>query len=103
MQGLLSSFELVCVADLGVVSRAFANGSVLCCAVDGNEAEARPEALVPFKVVEKRPVEITFDLGAVFDSPVDGCECARQKLLPECVASVGEAVFGDINGFAIRL
>ena len=89
------------MTDLGVVSRAWADGSLLCRAVDFDQTETWPETLVPFEVVEERPVEIAFDLRAVLDRAVDGGEGARQKFLSQSVVSVGETVFGDVDGFVV--
>ena len=48
-------------------------------------------------------MEVAFDLRAVRYRAVDGGEGARQKLFSQSVASVGETVFGDVDGFVVGL
>lgn len=48
-------------------------------------------------------MEVAFDLRAVRYRAVDGGEGARQKLFSQSVASVGETVFGDVDGFLVGL
>ena len=73
-QGLIGSGERVCLADLCVVSGARADAAGKGFSVDFHQTEAGPEALVPFEVVEKRPVEVAFDIGVIFYCAVNGCE-----------------------------
>lgn len=102
-QGLIGSGERVCLADLRVVSGALPNVTGECFPVYLDQTEAWPEAFVPFEIVEERPVEIAANVGTVLDGAMDGGKSAREKVFPEGVASVGETVFGNINGFSVGL
>lgn len=93
----------VLFAYFRIVSGARADGSLEGCSIHLDQAEAWPEAFVPLEVVEERPVEIALDVGAIFYCAVDGGKGARQEFLSERVAPIGEAVFGDVDGFSIRL
>jgi hypothetical protein len=72
--------------------------------VDGDEAEAGGEAFGPFEVVEVRPVEVGVDGDVVLvDGSPDFAQVSDEEGLAEVVVGggVGEAVFEDLDGFAI--
>lgn len=100
---LVWRFYGIVFADLRVVSGARAYFSFQCFVIHFNQTKTRPEAFVPLEVVEKRPVEIAFDFGTVFDRAVDGGNRACQEFFSEGVISVSEAVFGDVDGFIVWL
>ena len=96
-----SDFQLVCSTDFRIGAGARADGAGLGGVVDVDESESEPVALVPFEVVEERPIEVAADIGTGSDGAVEGGEGGRDELLTERVGSVGDAVFEDIDRFPI--
>ena len=92
-----SDLERIGFADYCVGAGARADGALLCGIVDVDEAEAEPEALVPFEIVEERPVEIPADRGAGVDSAVEGDESGGDETLAHLVRRIGDAVFEDVD------
>lgn len=66
-----------------------------------DESESEPVALVPFEVVEERPIEVAADIGTGSDGAMEGGEGGRDEFLTERVGSIGDAVFEDIDRFPI--
>lgn len=92
-----SELERIGFAGYCVSSGARADGALLRGVVDVDEAEAEPEALVPFEIVEERPVEISADRGAGIDGPVEGDESGGDEALAHLIRRIGDAVFEDVD------
>lgn len=99
----MTCFQSIRLADFRIGEGAWTDGTFLRGAIDGDEAEAEPVAIVPFEVIEERPVEIAAYVGAVCDSAVDSDEGCFDEFLAHTVLCVGETVFGDVDRFAVRL
>lgn len=95
------SFQAIRPTDFRVGAGARADGAGLGGVVDMDESESEPVALVPFEVIEERPIEIAADIGTGSDGAVEGGEGGRDELLTERVGSVGDAVFEDVDRFPI--
>src|SRR4051812_48373682 len=59
------------------------------------QAEARPPAITPFKVVQQAPVEVTDDFHPFAERPLHSHYSLFQPPAAVLVVHVGYAVFGD--------
>lgn len=91
------------LADLRVGIRALADSPFLSGVIYLDQTEAGPEALVPFEVIQKRPVEIPPYIRAFFDRLVHPGEVLSDKCFPLLVCSIGEAVFRNVNWELVAL
>ena len=74
---------------------------IAVCPIDGNKPEFR-QIRTPFIIVEKRPIEISAHIHALFDRGMERIQILRQKDDAQAVILARISVFRDINRFVFQ-
>ena len=74
--------------------------SLVGLGVEFDEAEALGPAAIPFEVVDETPVIVTHDGVAEADGAPHFAQVGEEEAGAKFIGSVGDAVFGDVDGFA---